>query len=158
MASHSIISNQSDDILQVSTAPLRPILNSQEANDLEILIASHLEKGSPGPEILSKLLSEHDLPVVRYIIQNHYHTVAQGEFEWLLDLREAGYSDDAILDSLLESTESGPWTTSNIHEPLEFGEIGSDYRGYVLQNSHQPGCVHKGPDCGESFSVPDGTR
>jgi hypothetical protein len=160
MASHSIISNQSDDILQVSTAPLRPILNSQEADDLEILIASHLEKGSPGPEILSKLLSEHDLPAVRYIIQNHYHTVAQGEFEWLLDLREAGYSDDAILDSLLESTESGPWTTSNIHEPLEFGEIGSDYRGYVLQNSHQPGCVHTGPGCGESFSVPksNGTR
>ena len=162
MASHSIISNQSDDILQVSTAPLRPILNSQEADDLEILIASHLEKGSPGPEILSKLLSEQDLPAVRYVIQNHYHTVAQGKFEWLLDLREAEYSDDAILDSLLESTDSGPWTTSNIHEPLEFGEIDSHSRApYVLRNfHHQPGCVHRGPDCGESFSVPksNGTR
>jgi hypothetical protein len=45
MASHSMISTKSDDILQVSSAPLCPILNPQEANDLEILIAFLLKEG-----------------------------------------------------------------------------------------------------------------
>lgn len=122
------------------------------------MIASQLENGSPGPEILSKLLSENDLLAVRYIIGNHYHTVAQGKFEWLLDLREAGYNDDVILDSLLESTESGPWTISNFHESWKFEENNSDSEEHVLPNFHEPSCVQTGPDCGDSLSVTNGTR
>ncbi|KUJ12406.1 uncharacterized protein LY89DRAFT_673387 [Mollisia scopiformis] len=133
MARHSMTSHQSDNIQKASATPFLTTLDSQEANCLEILIASQLENGLPGPEILSKLLSKQDLRAVRYIIKNHYRKVAQGKFDWLLDLREAGYSDDAILDSLLESTESGPWTTSNFHESWKFEEHNSDFENMFFR-------------------------
>lgn len=113
MASHSMTSNHSIDIQEANATPLPTTFNPR----LEDVISYHLKNGLPGPEILSKFLSQNDLRVVRYSIKTHCHTVVQGEFEWLLDLKEAGYSDDAVLDSLLESTESGPWTTPILTSP-----------------------------------------
>jgi hypothetical protein len=151
----------SNNILQAKTEPPGSALNSQKINELEILISSQLKSGSPGPRILSKFLSENGVGAAKYIIDNRYNTVAQGEFEWLLDLKEAGYSNDAILDSLLESAQSGPWATSNCDESRRFDENGSlsiDLSDeHVLPNFHQPRCVHRGPEYGGSLSVSNGT-
>lgn len=131
----------------------------QEGHDSEVNTSARLENASSGVDTRSNFLSENNLQAVKNMFEKHYPTATQEDFEWVLDLSEAGYSGEAILNALLESTQSGPWTISDPDKSRKFANTDSDhvdlFAEKVLPNFHQPRCVHKSPHCADSVAVPD---
>ena len=86
-----------------------PEVKPEEFSSLESWFTVEKQKGDPGFDILSNFLSERNVRAVKLIIENHFESVAKNKFEWIGDLKEAGCSNDQIVNALLESTKSSPW-------------------------------------------------
>jgi hypothetical protein len=82
---------------------------------------------------LSDALKAQDYNRTQWLLENHFQTVANGEYAWLPELRRLGYSALDITDELMEKSINGPW----IFEPFEVPVLPTLRPGY-----HQIGCVH----------------
>lgn len=73
------------------------------------------------------------LEEVQWLLDKHFDSVAEGDFAWLLELRDHGYHNHEIAQLLLDEKNDSPWI---FFEPrdLPIEAIVPDY--------HQPSCVH----------------
>lgn len=116
--------------------------------------------GASGSNILSKLISEVNIPAVKYAVSAYFDTVASGEFEWILDLNEAGYSNEDIVNLLMESARPEPWVAANYDESGKFADETfpsipiAEKSPATIYFPHQPHCLHKGPQDKLWSSVP----
>lgn len=92
---------------------------------------------------LAELLADRDFIQVEYLLRTKFDSISGGQFEWLRDLKEAGYTEDEIFTCLRESAELSPWVSSSNQsdEPIR----GPTLDGEISLDSHQKNCVHHGP-------------
>lgn len=126
-----------------ATAPAAP--NIDDSKDL---FSTAISTGASGSGLLSKLLSEGNVGGVEFAVKRHFDIVADGEFEWIRDLREAGCSTEEIVNcliesaepSLIESVESSPWTWTSEDFNLETHFTNRE----IKINNHLRNCIHIG--------------
>ena len=103
------------------------------------------------PKLLSQFISRGAIGDIERAVNESFDLAATGQFEWILDLREAGYSNQDIVRSLMESDQSSPWNIpSSETNRTEFNDFMDPKSMSVetrpLKDFHQPQCVHKGPN------------
>jgi hypothetical protein len=79
-----------DSKIKYSESEVKP----EDFSSLESFFTVEKQKGNPGSEILSNFLTERNFRTVTWIIENHFESVARNNFEWIGDLKEAGYGND----------------------------------------------------------------
>jgi hypothetical protein len=67
------------------------------------------------------------------LLEKHFEEVAVGEYAWLAELRQLGYSALEMTDELMEKFINGPWIFEPFKVPL-LPTVGLEF--------HLPGCVH----------------
>jgi hypothetical protein len=83
---------------------------------------------------LQKALDCHNPEAVRNILMNRFDYIATGEYSWLRELDEVGYTRDEIAELLLEDANDAPWI---YFEPGEFSHV------EIKPGIHLSGCVHQ---------------
>jgi ankyrin repeat protein len=108
-------------------------------NGHEVVVKLFLEKiftvNTDGSALLKIALADGYKNIVERLLTDYFDNVAQENFGWLLDLRDAGFKAADITSLLLKTVNIGPWVTferSDIHSP----------KGKVDIDMHQPSCVH----------------
>lgn len=97
------------------------------------------------PTHLLEALDSRDIYVVQRFLAKNFASAASSEYEWLLELDEAGYSKHEIAELLLETTNDSPWIyfTPRAHV------------GCHIQNDfHVPDCVHETNTINKQPSLP----
>jgi hypothetical protein len=72
--------------------------------------------------------------VVECLLANHFDSVAKGDFNWLPDLKEAGFEAADMVSLLLEKANTGP----RISLPDAATSLSE-----VIVDFHQRSCAHK---------------
>ncbi|CZR54710.1 uncharacterized protein PAC_04594 [Phialocephala subalpina] len=80
-------------------------------------------------------LASQELQPVKNLLDDHFSLVAKGDFEWLPELRDHGYSTDEIAQLLLDEETDSPWI---FFEPRILA------KEEIILDHHQPYCVHFG--------------
>ncbi|KAF5556831.1 ankyrin 3 [Fusarium phyllophilum] len=70
---------------------------------------------------------------VHGILKHYFDKAAIGEYSWLLELRDLGFSTDEIADELLERSQQGPW----IYSKIKLSDLESYHDDF-----HIPKCLH----------------
>ena len=79
--------------------------------------------------------------ILKSLIDNHFESVAVGNFTWLLDIQETGYTT-SVIDMVQQSVRAGPWLMGydrdnySLAQGVDAEQLETDY--------HQLNCVHKG--------------
>ncbi|KAF2184514.1 hypothetical protein K469DRAFT_175914 [Zopfia rhizophila CBS 207.26] len=87
------------------------------------------------PETLEASLSGGRVEEVKRLLDEHFGSVARGEFIWLLELRDHGYKTEEIAQLLMNEKNDSPWI---YFEPRDLP------REAIIPSHHQPFCVHTG--------------
>lgn len=82
---------------------------------------------------LTEALSSHDYDKTQWLLERFFRQVAVGEYSWLTELEQLGYSPLEITDELLEKAIHGSW----IFEPFEMPVVQP-----FISDFHQSYCVH----------------
>jgi tetratricopeptide (TPR) repeat protein len=86
------------------------------------------------PTTINEAVEYRDIRGLRQLLKRRFDDVTQGEYSWIRELDETGYTRNEIAELLFEQTGDTPWIyfESTTFEPLD------------LQTSlHLPGCVHQ---------------
>ncbi|EPS35817.1 hypothetical protein H072_10787 [Dactylellina haptotyla CBS 200.50] len=87
------------------------------------------------PNTIHEAIKSRISGAIERLLTKRFDTVGVGEFEWLIELKEAGYSMGEIANVLLEDANDSPWI---YFEPRKF-EL-ADKRPSC--DFHPSGCVH----------------
>ena len=85
---------------------------------------------------IHEALKYSDACILRYLLLKHFNRVAIGEYSWIKELDEAGYSHEEISHLLFEEANDAPWIyfePQALHRPVV----------YPKAKVHIPGCVHR---------------
>lgn len=112
---------------ETSTVPDRPNLAPQEH-----MIHSSDLKGA---------ISSQDSAKTRQLLARYFPQVAVGEYSWLMELTQLGYSTTEIADVLLEKSLDGPWI---------FGAFKAEPVSPFIEDFHVHHCVHGTESTGDT--------
>jgi tetratricopeptide (TPR) repeat protein len=88
------------------------------------------------PTTIREALSSQNIKVLQQLLKRRFEVVAKGEYSWIRELDEIGYTRDEIAELLFEQANDAPWI---YFEP-------SIYKlPTVRTDVHLPRCVHKFP-------------
>ncbi|KAE9363004.1 hypothetical protein N431DRAFT_449826 [Stipitochalara longipes BDJ] len=87
------------------------------------------------PEMLKSALASASLEEVKTLLDEHFSSVAKGDFIWLLELREHNYTTEEIAQLLADEQNDSPWIC---FEPRELPSES------IIPGYHQLFCVHTG--------------
>lgn len=104
----------------------------------------HIIMPRPRPHLLESALATGVIESVRRLLQDDFDAMAQGEFEWLTELQEHGYSIHEIAQLLIDEKINSPWI---LLERKDF------QRASMATNYHQPSCVHNRKNAKEDTRV-----
>ncbi|TGO10379.1 hypothetical protein BTUL_0137g00360 [Botrytis tulipae] len=85
-------------------------------------------------EVLQEALSYHSVKFVRKLLIERFDLVAQGEYAWLHEWDEMGFSRDEMAEFLLEDVNDSPWI---------YFEAGNIPHIEIQPGIHMPGCIHQ---------------
>jgi ankyrin repeat protein len=115
-----------------------PLLWASE-NEHDVVVKFLLKKkftiSSDGSALLDTAVADGNKDVVEHLLTDYFDSVAQGNFNWLLDLKDAGFEAADITTLLLETANTGPWIV------FERSDIYA-LEGEVDVDLHQPSCAH----------------
>ncbi|KAI9674016.1 MAG: hypothetical protein M1829_003859 [Trizodia sp. TS-e1964] len=89
------------------------------------------------PDALRKAVEEFNVDVVKDLLDKDFKNVAIGDYGWLHELAELGYSNQEIANLLVDEKKESPWILIEAKERPQ-SSINADL--------HQPFCVHQGGD------------
>ncbi|PWI63949.1 hypothetical protein PCL_02262, partial [Purpureocillium lilacinum] len=90
------------------------------------------------PTTIPAALGTGNFRALRRLVRRQFAELAQGEYAWLQELKDLGYSPDEIAEILFEEDTDSPWIFfSSSAEPNDGLEVQSQH--------HLPGCVHQLP-------------
>lgn len=87
------------------------------------------------PAALELSLYNGNIGKTKSLLDNHFESVAKGEFIWLNELREHGYGTEEISKLLFNEKNDSPWIYI---EPKDIPPVS------IVQGHHQQLCVHTG--------------
>lgn len=90
-----------------------------------------------GPKNIPQALKYGKRKALRRLLENNFDAVARGDYEWLQELSDIGYSEDDMARLLLEEARDAPWIYFDPQEEKE-PTPGSYLSPYNLQDSGQP--------------------
>jgi hypothetical protein len=64
---------------------------------------------SYSPALLDISLSRGHKTVIKYLLANYFNSVAQRDFNWLLDLKDIGFEAADVTSLLLETAKTVRW-------------------------------------------------
>ncbi|KAI1125855.1 hypothetical protein F5Y10DRAFT_294334 [Nemania abortiva] len=105
---------------------------------VRLLLEKKLTAKIEGSTLLETALSDGCQNIVYRLLSDYFDHVAQGNFGWLLDLKDEGFEADDIASLLLEMPKTDPWTDfgkSDVNTP----------EGNIDPDLHQSSCAHKQP-------------
>ena len=113
-------------------------------------------EASGPPTTIEQALSHQNIEVLQQLLKTQFDVVAQGEYCWLHELVEVGYTYDEVAEILYEKANDAPWI---FFEPSAFAPA------EVSTDMHLPGCAHQfssAPDLSATwpqlYSRPDNWR
>ncbi|KAF2475189.1 uncharacterized protein BDR25DRAFT_213279 [Lindgomyces ingoldianus] len=86
------------------------------------------------PTTIEEALGGQNIKGLRQLLKKRFDVVAQGEYSWIHELDDIGYTRDEIADLLFEQASDAPWI---YFEPNTFNLV------EVQAGIHLPGCVHQ---------------
>ncbi|GFF61692.1 putative Pfs, NB-ARC and TPR domain protein (JCVI) [Aspergillus udagawae] len=87
------------------------------------------------PLTIEEAVASGNIEIIRELLKKRSHLLAAGEYSWLHELDEIGYTPNDIADVLLEQAREGPWILD---------ELPQDHTGHLARrDSHIPGCIHQ---------------
>jgi len=89
---------------------------------------------SYSPALLDISLSKGHKTVIKYLLANYFNSVAQRDFNWLLDLKDIGFEAADVTSLLLETAKTVRW--------IRLPDI-TVSPSEVIINFHQVCCAHK---------------
>ncbi|KAH7310302.1 hypothetical protein BKA65DRAFT_165419 [Rhexocercosporidium sp. MPI-PUGE-AT-0058] len=113
-------------------------LYSQKVDDEERHTVDELNhQGFSGiaSRTLKSAIASGELEHVKTVLDHQFDAAAQGNFEWLSEFRDHGYSTNEIAQFLVDEETDSPWI---LLEPRTLP------RKPIIPNHHQPFCVHTG--------------
>ncbi|KAL3474771.1 hypothetical protein BJX99DRAFT_260030, partial [Aspergillus californicus] len=87
------------------------------------------------PTTIKEALERGDIKTLRQFLRKRFDFVAQGDYSWMRELDNLGYTTDDIADLLFEQANDAPWI---YFEPDTFDQV------ELHAGIHLPGCVHLG--------------
>ncbi|KAI8930723.1 hypothetical protein NX059_012332 [Plenodomus lindquistii] len=88
------------------------------------------------PTTIEEALISQDIKVLQQLLKKRFEVVAQGEYSWVRELDEIGYTRDEIAELLFEQANDAPWI---YFEPNRYNPLA------VRTGVHLPRCVHQFP-------------
>lgn len=115
---------------------LEPLDNFIMRGEAFAILKSSLSYLLQPPINLSEALNSRNLGIVQHFLRRNFASAATSNYEWLHELKEAGYSEREIAKLLIEDTNDCPWIyfTPQVH-----------VRDHFQTKFHVPGCAHQ-PD------------
>jgi ankyrin repeat protein len=107
---------------------------SENGYDAVVKLILKFTVGSDGSALLHTALDGGHKNVVECLLANHFDSVAKGDFNWLPDLKEAGFEAADMVSLLLEKANTGP----RISLPDAATSLSE-----VIVDFHQRSCAHK---------------
>jgi ankyrin repeat protein len=107
---------------------------SENEHDVVVKIILKVTVSSDGSASLHTALAGGHKNVVECLLANHFDSVAKGDFNWLPDLKDAGFEAADIASLLLETAKTEPW--------ISLSDITAS-RSEVINDFHQICCAHK---------------
>ncbi|KAL1600697.1 hypothetical protein SLS60_007085 [Paraconiothyrium brasiliense] len=95
------------------------------------------------PRTIEEALRCRDLKILRQLLRRQFKIVAQGDYSWMSELFEVGYTHDELAELLFEQASDAPWI---FFEPAAFETA------KVHVNAHILGCIHE-TFPGDQFAV-----
>lgn len=89
----------------VGPIPSRILIKEEDTESSD----SDLEEPKLIPRSMEQAIGNRDLEKIQSLLQHSFGAVATGEFEWLNELKELGYSNSEIAELLLDSERDSPW-------------------------------------------------
>jgi hypothetical protein len=90
-----------------SRAPLLWASENKHDVVVKLLLKKMFIISSYSPALLDTSLSGGHKIVIEYLLANYLDSVAQGDFNWLLDLKDAGFKAADVTSLLLETAKTG---------------------------------------------------
>jgi hypothetical protein len=153
---------QEDQTAKTSSGALDP--GVAQYKTLEEFFSIRIASDISGSKTLRELLVYGSEKDVEYAVTNYFYWIANDQYEWIRDLKDAGYGDHEIVLSLMENAthKSQPgWKTPDSESghvllgpksPMASSET-------IFQSSfHQLHCVHIGPDREETSCEVNGEQ
>lgn len=135
----STTSGSSSSGLSAFSARISELNRSSAASNYDKRADSDISKEHTQPDIgqgtLQKLLGGGCLEAVEDLLDKHFAKVAQGEYSWLDELVDIGYTTREMAELLFQKSNDAPWIY------FEQQNIPS---GTVTLGVHIPGCAHQG--------------
>ncbi|KAI9662308.1 MAG: hypothetical protein M1821_008475 [Bathelium mastoideum] len=97
------------------------------------------------PRSFKQVIASGDVDCVEKILRKQFDGVAKGEFEWLRELKEGGYTYQGLAEFLIEEATFSPWIPFEAKEyaPVE-----------VIPGKHIPMCAHQSTNLGNTSEIP----
>ncbi|OAG06554.1 uncharacterized protein CC84DRAFT_1142451 [Paraphaeosphaeria sporulosa] len=86
------------------------------------------------PTTIREALRSQNIKVLQQLLKKRFDVVAQGEYSWIRELNENGYTRDELAELLFEQFNDAPWI---------YFEPGIYNLSAVRTGVHLPGCVHQ---------------
>ncbi|KUJ12830.1 uncharacterized protein LY89DRAFT_737737 [Mollisia scopiformis] len=97
---------------------------------------------------LDSALASGNLESVLTFLSDHFELMAKGDYVWLLELRDHGYTVEEISRLLIDERQDSPWI---FFQPSTLPKLSTKL---ILDDYHQPSCVHMiGQDLGGHSDV-----
>lgn len=85
---------------------------------------------------IESVLRYKNVEMIRHLLKTRFEQVAQGQYEWLDELKKVGYEPDEIAELLFEQAFDAPWIIYESKPPKSTA---------IKLGSHLDGCIHKYP-------------
>ncbi|RSL92213.1 hypothetical protein CEP52_013946 [Fusarium oligoseptatum] len=105
---------------------------------VRVLVTKHIMMNPDGSGLLQQVLDDRPETDVKFLLSEHFHSVARGSYGWLSDLRQLGLEKAEIIDLVMGAMadNSGPWISANISNV-------PDPQATIDTVLHQSYCAHK---------------
>jgi ankyrin repeat protein len=117
--------------------PLSWAAENEHEAVIRLLVEKSFSINADGTALLETALTESYIHIVELLVAEYIDWVAQDKFEWLLELKDAGFDVPDIVPLLFKAMNKNPWI------PFERPNINMS-NGKVNVNFHQPSCAHHG--------------